>query len=92
MPPRARAAARPAARDVVATVTARNSTILTVPVLGRVTLPPPERLAFLAGLGLLAGVGLMEWPVAVVVAVGHALSDNRRSRILRDFGEALEEA
>src|SRR5258706_14483482 len=39
------------------TVARRNSTQLTLPVLGKVALPPPDELAFLAGAGLLAAAG-----------------------------------
>ena len=79
-----RAAAEKAAR--------RNSVEVGVPFLGTVRLPAPEELAFLAGLGLLAVVDVIEWPVALVLGAGHALASNRRSRVVREFGQALEEA
>jgi hypothetical protein len=69
----------------------RNSLHVTVPVLGRVALPPPEQLAYLGGLGTLAVVGLLEWPVAAVLGVGHLLAADRNNKIIADFGEALEE-
>jgi hypothetical protein len=40
----------------------------------------------------LAALECIEWPVAVVLAVGKALADNQHSRLLVEFGEALEEA
>ncbi|MFI7504255.1 hypothetical protein ACIBVL_38415 [Streptomyces sp. NPDC049687] len=58
----------------------------------RLELPPPDHLAFLAGVGVLAAVNVLEWPVALVLAVGHQLAHNHHSRVLREFGEALEEA
>ena len=42
-----------------------------LPVVGRVAVPPPDQLAF--GLGVLAGVGLVDWPVAVAIGVGQAV-------------------
>lgn len=43
-----------------------------------VKLPPPERLAFYGGLGVLAVAGAVEWPVAA--AIGVATMVARRSR------------
>lgn len=57
-----------------------------------IELPPPEQLAFLAGVGALAVLEILEWPVALVLAVGHQLAQSHHSRVLREFGEALEEA
>jgi hypothetical protein len=51
-----------------------------------------DRLAFYAGIGVLAVAGIMDWPVATVLIVGHALADTRHSELLREFGSALEEA
>lgn len=87
-PPRRRHAARHAA----SMARQRKTVRLVVPELGAVTLPSPGRFAFYAGLGLAAACGLVEWPVAVAVGVGHALVDNSDSESLRAFGEALEAA
>jgi uncharacterized membrane protein YjdF len=38
--------------------------------LGTVTVPPPQKLAFYAVLGVLAALEIIEWPVALVVGVG----------------------
>jgi hypothetical protein len=63
-----------------------------IPCVGEVTLPPPQRLAFFGGLAALAAVGLLDWPVAIVIVVGHALADQHWSRVASGIGEALEEA
>ena len=70
----------------------RAGTAVEVPVLGSVTLPPPDRLIFYAGLGLLAVFEIVEWPVALIVGVGHMLADQRHWRLAQAVGEALEEA
>ncbi|RCG31321.1 hypothetical protein DQ384_11440 [Sphaerisporangium album] len=36
----------------------------------RTFLPPPERIVYYGGLGLLAAIGLMEWPVAAAIGAG----------------------
>lgn len=69
-----------------------RSLSMRVPVLGSITLPPPDRLIFYAGLGLLAVFEVIEWPVALIVGVGHMLADQRQSRTGQGVGEALEEA
>lgn len=58
----------------------------------RVELPPKDQLAFLAGLGFLTALELIEWPVALAIGVGHELARSRHGRVLREFGQALEEA
>ncbi|MFF5225597.1 hypothetical protein [Dactylosporangium sp. NPDC000521] len=73
-------------------VTEHNSTRLNVPMLGTFQLPPTDELAFLGGIGVLAVMGAIEWPVAVVVAAGHTIATNRRNKVVHEFGEALEAA
>lgn len=58
----------------------------------RIELPPVDQLAFLAGLGFLAAFELIEWPIALAIGVGHELARSRHGKVLREFGEALEEA
>lgn len=70
--------------------TRRNSTVVSVPLLGKVTLPPQDELAFLAGAALLTAVGAVEWPVALLMGVGFTLKHRQNNRVLQDFGEALE--
>jgi hypothetical protein len=69
-----------------------NSTEVRLPFVGVVRLPAPEELAFLGGVGVLAVVGAVEWPIAVVLGTGHVLATNRRNRVVQEFGDALEEA
>ncbi|MBV9921927.1 MAG: hypothetical protein JOY78_13890 [Pseudonocardia sp.] len=73
-------------------VHAKQSVSVPVPILGRVELPPPQQLAFLGGIGLLAVVGTLDWPVAVILAVGHTVASQRHNKPLEEFGEALDEA
>jgi hypothetical protein len=69
-----------------------HSAHLTVPVLGRLPLPPPAHLAWYAGVGALAVFGVVDWPVAVLIGLGKALAESRSNETLRQFGEALERA
>lgn len=63
-----------------------------VPLVGSVTIPPPERVAYYTGMGLLAAFGVIEWPLAVVIAAGHVLADQHMSSRLQGLGEAAEAA
>ncbi len=76
----------------VHTATARDKTCMTVPIVGMVEVPSNEELVFVGGVGVLAVAGVLDWPIATLLVVGHLLSSNRRLKILRDFGEVLEEA
>jgi len=85
---------RPVLRAVVASEQAvqRNSVHLELPVVGVVHLPPADELVFIGGVAGLAIAGLLEWPVALLLGVGHALATNRHNKLLRSFGDALSEA
>ncbi|MGW5366588.1 hypothetical protein [Actinopolymorpha pittospori] len=65
---------------------------LSLPLVGSVSLPPPERLTWYAGLVTMGALGIIEWPVVVVISVGHLMSEDQHSRLARDFGDALEQA
>ena len=70
----------------------KNTMQVVVPALGTIRLPPPQTLAWLAGMATLAVLEVVEWPVAVLVGGGHLLAQQNHVRLLRDFGKALEEA
>jgi hypothetical protein len=65
---------------------------VSVPLIGKVGLPHPQQLAYLAGIGVLAALEIIEWPAALVLAVGHTLMTQQHSRALEELGEALDEA
>jgi cation-transporting ATPase I len=48
-----------------------------LPVAGRVPVPPPDQLALYAGLGVLAAVNVINWPVALSVGAGTAVVAQR---------------
>ena len=85
---------RPVLRAVAAAEQAvrRDSVHIDMPIIGRLRLPAPDEVAFIGGVAVLVMIGILEWPVGVALGVGHALATNRRNRVLRSFGEALEEA
>ena len=70
----------------------KNTVGVAVPALVTVRLPPPQTLAWLAGLTALAVLEIVEWPVAVAIGAGHLLAQQTHLQLLHDFGEALEEA
>jgi hypothetical protein len=66
---------------------------LRVPIVdATLTLPPPDKATFYVGLGALAAVELIEWPVAMVVGVGHYLATRSRSTAGKELGQAAESA
>ncbi|OBB11676.1 hypothetical protein A5662_08010 [Mycobacteriaceae bacterium 1482268.1] len=79
-------------RDAVKKVREARTFAVNLPVVGRVHVPRPEQLAFYGALGALAAVEIIEWPVALVLGVGHALMQNEHSRMAQEVGEALEDA
>ncbi|MDG4806944.1 hypothetical protein O7634_09290 [Micromonospora sp. WMMD1120] len=63
-----------------------------LPMLGEVAVPPPDKVAYYAGLGVLAALQVIEWPIALVITAGHLLADQHFSGLVRGVGEALENA
>jgi hypothetical protein len=87
--------ARPAqrAQRAVAEAISRQSGRIVLPYgIGPIRVPSPDRLAFYGGVATLALLGIVEWPVALVIGAGHLLADDHHHKLLADFGEALGEA
>ncbi|MGC4772954.1 hypothetical protein ACLQ25_28770 [Micromonospora sp. DT44] len=63
-----------------------------LPMLGEVAVPPPDKVAYYAGLGVLAALQVIEWPLALVITAGHLLADQHFSGLVRGVGEAIQEA
>ncbi|MER7460517.1 hypothetical protein [Micromonospora sp. NPDC126480] len=75
-------------RDMVRVFTRR----VEIPLLGEVAVPPPDKLAYYAGVGVLAALQVIEWPLALVVTAGHLLADQHMSGLAQGLGEALQSA
>jgi hypothetical protein len=70
---------------------ARHSDSARVPLLGiRLTKPDRGSLAWYAGLGLLGALEVIDWPVAAVVGVSHALATQARNPEIREAAEGAE--
>ncbi|GGM51105.1 hypothetical protein GCM10011608_40010 [Micromonospora sonchi] len=63
-----------------------------IPWLGEVAVPPPDKLAYYAGIGVLTALQVIEWPLALVITAGHLLADQHLSQVARGIGGALESA
>jgi hypothetical protein len=83
--------ARSAGQHAVARAQQSSTGHLNLPLIGTITFPPRNQLAFLAGLGALAVTGVIEWPIAAAVGVGHLLATSHSGDAVRDFGKGLEE-
>jgi hypothetical protein len=67
------------------------TTRIPVPGLGTVELSRPE-LVYVGGIAALGVLGLLEWPIALVIGAGHLLAADRSNRAARELGDALDEA
>lgn len=74
----------------LARINAGSRFAIRVPLLGDIGVPRPDQLAYLTALGLLAAFEVIDWPVALAIAVGHALAEDQRHRALSEVGAALE--
>lgn len=48
--------------------------------MARTFLPPPERIMYYGGLGALAALGILEWPVAAAIGAGTMIAQRAKSR------------
>jgi hypothetical protein len=78
-------------REAVEHIRSGETFAVNLPVLGQVTVPRPEQLAYYGGLAALAAFEIIDWPVAIAVAAGHMLANNHHNQLLEEFGEALED-
>jgi xanthosine utilization system XapX-like protein len=63
------------------------------PVAGRVSVPPPDQLALYGGLGVLAALNVINWPVALAIGAGTAVVARRaNARRTTQPGEATPQA
>ena len=44
------------------------------------------------GITLLTALEIIDWPVALALAAGHALTARSHNKVIQDFGQALQEA
>jgi hypothetical protein len=54
--------------------------------------PPVEHMVFYAGMGVLAAMEVIEWPLALLLMTGHLLTDATNRPGMQQLGEAFEEA
>ncbi|MDQ0028596.1 hypothetical protein [Arthrobacter bambusae] len=57
--------------------------------LGTITLPDTRTLAFLGSVGVLAAVGLVEWPVAILFLIARLFAGKTTSPALQGIADAL---
>ena len=49
-----------------------------------------RRLAWYVGLGLMAALDVIDWPIAIVIAVGHEIAHQARTEAIRELAEGIE--
>jgi len=65
---------------------------MNLPVVGHIRIPHPEQLAYYGALGVMVAVEIIDWPIALAIAAGHALAQQQHNRVAEELGEALEDA
>ncbi|PYN91963.1 MAG: hypothetical protein DMD89_29220 [Candidatus Rokuibacteriota bacterium] len=51
-----------------------------------------QRVAWYVGLALMAALEVIDWPVAIVIGIGHELAHRARTRAVRELGSGIEAA
>ena len=83
---------RPVERALASTLDKHTLSVPLPDDIGTLRLPEPQRLAYYGGLAALAVFGILDWPVAIALGIGHVLAEQHRRKFVEDIGEALEEA
>ncbi|WP_176561831.1 hypothetical protein [Mycolicibacterium palauense] len=65
--------------DVTRVVREARRFSVNLPLVGKVSVPPPNHLAFYGALAVLGVTELIPWPVAVGLGVGHALASRNET-------------
>lgn len=52
--------------------------------------PTRSSVAWYAGVGTMSALGVVEWPVAAIIAAGHFVSENSRSAVVAEMVEGAE--
>lgn len=74
------------------TIDQQSSVVISLPIIGQVSIPPVEDLAWYAGIGLLGASGLVDWPILAIVVTGKILSEVKGNKAISNLGSSLEEA
>ena len=51
---------------------------------------PHPRLGWYAGLAVMAAIEVIEWPLAILMMLGHEIAHRAHTQALRDFAEGIE--
>jgi len=52
----------------------------------------PQRFAWYVGLALMAAMEVIDWPVAIIIGVGHEIGHRARTRAVRELAGGIEAA
>jgi hypothetical protein len=64
---------------------------VTLPLIGlRIDLPRPERLAWYAGLGLMAAFEIVDWELALIIGLGHLIADSAHNKTIAELASGAE--
>jgi len=62
-----------------------------LPVVGwTLPIPPGDELPWIVGLAAMAALSFIDWPVAIVVAVGHSIAVRSHNADIRELAEGIE--
>lgn len=68
----------------------RNRPSVQLPGLGRLILPDKQGLVWYAGIGMMAAVEMIEWPIAALVAGTHFIENHTHNRDLQQLADGIE--
>jgi len=84
------ATAQPVVRKAANKLDMPQRIAVDLPLIGAVLLPAPQQLAYYCAIGALVALEIIDWPIALLITTGHALTQQQHNQTLEDLGEVLE--
>jgi hypothetical protein len=86
----AKAPANVAAADGAGAVVQRHLVTLRLPLVPWSVEVPRRLLPYYIGLGAMAVLDVIEWPLALLIAAGHTVASQAHNKALRELAEGIE--
>lgn len=76
--------------DIAEGATSRRTIRLRVPLLDATIEMPREMVPFYVGLAATAAIDLVDWPLAILVGLGHYIATNSHNHLVKEIAEGVD--
>jgi hypothetical protein len=76
--------------DIAEGATSRRTIRLRIPLLDATIEMPREMVPFYVGLAATAAIDLVDWPLAILVGLGHYIATNSHNHLVKEIAEGVD--